>query len=256
MPDNSLDKIRNKLYEEYEDSFFKLVMYDVAEKEGKLFLEDIEGFKGHSNDLPSKEALRKFNKQLNTHFKKKKNYAAKERRLRIFNRAAVAILVVIVILFTTVASVQALRIRVLNFFMDINPKYTSFHLKESNNNSSSQNPAINWAKAYVPTYIPSGYKISNSTNSKSLKRIIFENEQNKDSLIIYMELSEAHSPAVDTENASVFKKVNINGHEGTLVIKNSIVTIVWQVDNSLFTIQAPISEEIAIKMAQGVKYMN
>lgn len=44
-------------------------------------------------------------------------------------------------------------------------------------------------------------------------------------LITYMELSEGNNPAVDTENASVFKPISINGHEGTLVVKNSMVTI-------------------------------
>ncbi len=48
MPDNSPEQIRKKLYEEYEDSLFKLVMHDAAEKEGKLFLEEKEKLK---NDL-------------------------------------------------------------------------------------------------------------------------------------------------------------------------------------------------------------
>ncbi len=37
-------------------------------------------------------------------------------------------------------------------------------------------------------------------------------------MITYMELSAGHKPAVDTENASVFEAVIINGHEGTLVV--------------------------------------
>lgn len=256
MPNNSSEQIREKLYEEYEDSLFRLVMHDAAEKEGKIFLEEKEKLKNDLESLPSEETLQRFSQQLDTHLKKPKAYAARRRILRALNRSAVAMLVVIVLLFATVASVQAWRVKVLNFLMDIQPKYTSFQLKESNSSSDSGSPVVNWTKAYVPTYIPDGYKVSNISSSKPLKKIVFESEQDKDSFIIYTELSEVNSPAVDTENASVFKTISINGHEGTLVLKNSIITIVWQMDNSLFTVQAPMSEDTVLKIAEGVKYVD
>ena len=107
--------------------------------------------------------------------------------------------------------------------MDIQPKYTSFQLKESDSGSDGGSPVVSWTKAYVPTYIPDGYKVSNISNGKLLKKIEFKNQQG--SLITYTELSEGSSPAVDTENASAFETVSINGHEETLVVKNSLVTI-------------------------------
>ena len=256
MPNNSSEQIREKLYEEYEDSLFRLVMHDAADKEGKIFLEEKEKLKNDPDSLPSEETFQRFSQQLDTQLKKPKAYAARRRILKALNRSAVAMLVVFILLFATVASVQAWRVRVLNYLMDIQPKYTSFQLKESNSGSGSGSPVVNWTKAYVPTYIPDGYKVSNISSSKPLKKIVFESEQDKDSFIIYTELSEANSPAVDTENASVFKTISINGHEGTLVVKNSIITIVWQMDNSLFTVQAPTSEDTVLKIAEGVKYVD
>lgn len=255
MPNNSSDQIRKKLYEEYEDSLFKLVMHDAAQKEGKRFLAEKKNLKSDPNSYPSQEAMQKFSQELEDHLKKPRAYAAKGRLLRVFNRTAVALLIAIVVLFTTVVSVQALRVRVLNFFMDIHPKYTSFQLKENDNSTGGQIPVVNWTKAYVPTYIPDGYIVSNSTNSNGLKQIIFENQQDKNLRILYMEFNEASGPAVDTENTSALKPISINGHEGTLVVKDSVVTVVWQIEDSLFTVQAPTGEEIAIRIAEGVKYM-
>ncbi|MHB8076729.1 DUF4367 domain-containing protein [Desulfosporosinus fructosivorans] len=221
MPNNNPEQIRKKLYEEYEDSLFRLVMHDAAEKEGKLFLEEKEKLKHDPELLPSEEAFQRFSQQLDTRLKQPKAYVTRQRILKVLNRVAVAMLVVIVLLFTSVVSVEAFRVRVLNFLMDIQPKYTSFQLKESDSGSGGESPVVNWTKAYVPTYIPEGYKVSNVSNDEFVKKIVFENQQG--SLILYTELSEGNSHGVDTENASVLKPITINGHEGTLVIKNSMV---------------------------------
>ena len=71
--------------------------------------------------------------------------------MKALNKAAVAMLIVVVLLFTTVAGVQALRVRVLNFLMDIQPEYTTFQLEENDSGSGDGSPAVNWTKAYAPT---------------------------------------------------------------------------------------------------------
>lgn len=254
MPNKPSEPVREKLYEEYEDSLFRLVMHDTAENEVNFFLIEKERLKNDPDFQPAKEELEKFSQQLDVHFKKKKAYAARQRIVKLLNRSAVAILVGIILLFTTVSSVEAVRIRVLNFFMDIRQEYTSFQLKENENDSTGGSPVVNWNKAYVPTYIPDGYELSNTFHSEFVKKLVFKDQQ--DSLIIYTELSEANSPGVDTEKASALKTISINGHKGTLVVKNSMVTIVWAIGNSMFTLQSGTSEETAIKIAEGVKYID
>jgi len=251
---NSPEQIRKKLYEEYEDSLFKLIMHDAAEKEGKLFLEEKEKLKNTSEALPSGETFKRFNQQLDAHFKKPKAYARRQRMLRALNRTAVALLAIIVIFFTTVGTVQAVRVRVLNFLMNIQPEYTSFQLKDSGGGPEGGNLVVNWTNSYVPTYIPDGYKVSNISSSESYKRIIFENQQDK-SHIIYTELSGANSPGVDTEDASEFETVSINGHKGTLMVKNSMVTIVWEMDNRILMVQTRTGKDTAMKVAEGVIYV-
>jgi len=254
MPNDRPDQSRKKLYEEYEDSLFRLVMHDVAEKEGKLFLEEKEQLKNDPEYVPAKAALENFNKQLEAYFKKSKDYAGKQRMLKTLNRVAVVVLIVLAVLFTSVITVQAVRVRVLNFWMDIKPEYTSFQLKESGGDSDGSDIAINWHKAYAPTYIPAGYEVSDIFDGELIRKIEFKNAQGL--LITYMELSESSKPALDTENASVFETININGHEGTLVVKNSLATIIWAMNDRIFIMQGQIEKDIVIKMAEGVKYIN
>lgn len=253
MPNKNPEEIRKKLYEDYEDSLFKLVMHDVAEKEGRAFLEEKEKLKNNPEYTPSEEAVQRFSARLDVILNKKKAYAKKQRVLKVLRRSAVAALIVIVLLATTVASVEALRIRVLNFLMEIKPEYTSFQIKEGDNASGSGSPVVGWSKAYVPTYIPEGYKVSNSSNNAAYKRIIFENQEGLS--IIYREINDVTTFNLDTENASVVKETSINGHKGTLAVKNSLVSVVWEMDGHVFTVQASTDEDTAVKIAEGVKFI-
>ncbi|WP_006523780.1 DUF4367 domain-containing protein [Desulfoscipio gibsoniae] len=54
----------------------------------------------------------------------------------------------------------------------------------------------------------------------------------------------------------ISKTENINGHEGTLVVKDSLVTIIWEMNNRMFMIRAQTEKDTAIKVAEGVKYIN
>jgi hypothetical protein len=201
MPNNSSGQVRKKLYEEYEDSLFKLIMHDAADKEGRLFLEEKEKLKNDPEFLPSQAAIQRFSQQLDAQLKKSKAYDRRRRIWQALNRAAVAMLIVIAILFTTVAAVEAVRVRVLNFLIDIQKEYTSFQLKDSNRGSERGSAIIDWRQAYVPTFIPDGYEVSAVSDGKLLKTIEFKNPQG--SLVTYTELNAGTKPALDTENASV-----------------------------------------------------
>jgi hypothetical protein len=271
MTSNSPEQIRERLYEEYEDSLFKLIMHDAAAKEGRLFLEEKKQLAEDPASIPSPQALRQFKRQLAVQLRKKKIAAARKRVGKLLNRTAVAVLAAAVFLFVTVANVQALRVRVLNLLVDIQPQYTSFRLngdeataKESAGNSPNSVKSaagsagagdlqIGWSNAYVPTYVPDGYQVSSIDNKTLIKKIVFQNPA-KDSTINYMEFSEDSNLAVDTENA-VVKPVNINGNKGRLIEKNSLVTAVWAMDNRMFLVQAPLSAETVLKIAEGVKYV-
>ncbi len=253
MPNNSPEQIRQKLYEEYEDSLFKLVMHDAAEKEGQLFLEEKEKLKNDPEFQPSEVAVQKFSRQLNAHLKKPKAYAGRRRIWQALNKAAIAMLIMLVILGATVVTVQAVRVRVLNFLMDIQQEYTSFQLEDTDKEGNTTT-AIDWHQAYVPTYIPDGYEVNAISDSEPLKRIEFKSPQG--ALITYMELSEGNKSALDTENASAFEPVSINGHEGTVVVKNSLVTVIWTMSDRIFMIRGQMEKDTAVKMAEGVKYID
>jgi len=152
-------------------------------------------------------------------------------------------------------TVQAFRIDVLNFLISIEPKYTSFQLNDNESAASSKSLVVNWTNAYVPTYIPKGYEVDSISYSDSLKKLALNNKQDETLFIVYSEYDSSNNVEIDTENASLVKTVKINGHHGTLVVKNSIVTVAWEIDNHMFTVQTQVGVDETIKIAENVKFI-
>lgn len=255
MQKNSSEQNRQKLYDEYEDSLFKLIMHDAAEKEGRLFTEENEQLQKDPNYQPSQAQIKEFSRLIDIHSKKHLPRTVKVRFMKILNRVAVVILAVIIVFSTAMLTVQAFRTEVLNFLINVESKYTSFQLNNVDNDSAGKNLVVNWTNAYVPTYVPDDYEVTSITNAESIKKLMFTNKKDENSFIMYTEFSPSNSIAVDTENASLVETVDINDNIGTLVVKNSIIAIAWEMEGRLFLVETQISTEEAIKIAEGIKFI-
>lgn len=199
--------------------------------------------------MPSDAAMQRFSQQLDVQLRRYKAAEKRQRLGRGLNKLAVAMLIVLVIVGTTVVAVEAVRVRVLNLLMDIQPQYTSFELKDQGHEASVE---IDWHKAYVPTYIPAGYEVTGISAGDAIKKIELRSSQGL--MITYLELSSGNKPALDTENAAAFEQININGHQGMLLTKNDLVTIIWEMDRRMFIISSQTDRDTAVRMASGVKY--
>lgn len=251
---NNRDEIKI-LYDAYEDGFFRLVMNNVAEKEGKLLFDENEMLKGVPGSIPSEEDIKKFSQLLDFRLKKSKHRHNAPRFSKMINRATVAALAIIIVFSATMVTVQAFRIQVLNFLISIESKYTAYRLSGGDeNNKNKAGLAVNWTNAYVPTYIPEDYEVTSIFSSDALKKIILTNKKDKALYIIYCEYSSFNSIAVDTENASLVKKVKINGEDGTLSVKDTTVTVAWIIDEHLFTVQGSLNTDEAVRLAESVKF--
>jgi len=249
MPDCK-DKLRDKLYDEYEDSLFRLVMYEAAGLEGRLLLEERDALKENAGFSPSEEAVRKFEKRIKTIRQK----GAAVSKKRVFSRAAhrVAMAALLITLFFSIAmmSVSALRIRVLNFLISVEERYTSFQLTE-NDEGGGGKLSVDWDNEYAPSDIPDGFEISNVTSLETMKRIQYENADGR--MVMYSMFSSNTNVAVDSENASRIEKIDINEKPGTLIVKGAMASVVWEMDGRLFVIQGEIDPEEAVGMAKSVR---
>lgn len=253
MPSNDPEGIK-ELNEVYENSLFSLAMDNLARKDGKMSLEENRQLKTDPQNLPSPESMKRFTKRLDAHLRNLRKSQKDSCILNIFKRTSVALIAAIIFFSAIIAGVQALRVQALNFLISVEPKYTLLQLKDNDNTQDAEQLIVNWTNTYVPTYIPDGYEVSSMTYNDSIKKLIFESSDDN-SLITYTEYDSINNIAIDIEGASLIEKININGHNGTLSIRDSVTSIAWTTDNHLFSIQGQISKVEAIKIAEGVKFV-
>lgn len=247
---------REKLVEAYEESLFRLALYDAAEQEGKQFLQEQKERNDEPENSPSPEAVERFRRKLPSRLRKR-GARRKSPARRALGKAAVCFLAVAVVFSTAMVTVRAFRVQVMNLLIDVRPEYTSFQIPGNTEGASGpadENLTVNWKNTYLPTYIPEGYEVNGFTYTEQTKDIYYSSSDKK-RVIDYSETDDSVTTELDTENASVLKTVLINGHKGKLVMKNSTATVVWEMDRHVFTLSTEESEEETLKIARGVKFV-
>lgn len=243
-------EVEKEVRRDYENALLRLVMHNVAEREGRKFLEENRAM--GPPETPSEATLSNFEALLSTRLRRQQFLTRRQSRLAAVRKMAAAMLIGTVVFVTAMTTVQAFRVRVMNLWLDIRPEYTTFKLKEKNTGPPYDDFTVNWINAYVPTFIPEGYTVSSMSIGALHGEIIYESDA---SLITYSELNESVSPTLDTENADHIETVNINGNSGMLIVKNEWTTVIWAIDESIFRLRTQTDIETAIKVARGVKYV-
>lgn len=244
MLHNNADSLK-KLNAEYEDALFRIIMSEAAEREGRLIYEEYMKSKT-SHEVPQKEYDR-FYALLDSKLKIEK----RNRRIptKILFKTTAAVLAIIIMCSVLMVNVEAFRLKVLNLLISIEPRYTSIQISDSD----GSNLIVDWKSAYVPTYIPEGFKLERVSSSSTAKLLYFIKEDDK-STITYMECGSTYGIAIDTEGASLIEEIEISGHKGTLSVKGSTTTVAWIIDDRLFSIQGQADTDEIIKMAESVKF--
>jgi hypothetical protein len=246
---------RDTLQGEYEDAFFRLVMADHAKAQGAIFVRENEELKKDPDNNPTPLQIQKFRRTINKAFRKRTVKSALTKTRRAFTKAAVIAAILVVGIFTSAITVQAIRVNVLNFLIGFEEEYASLQIGAAGGNSIiGDNLYVSWADAYVPSYIPDGFKITKLTNTPELKSINYLHSDGR--TIFYYEYSAMYEVNMDTEDAERVENASINGLEALLVQKGVTVSLAWENDSKLFVISAEVSEEELFKIAEGVRFIS
>ncbi|NLO48101.1 MAG: DUF4367 domain-containing protein [Clostridiales bacterium] len=261
MNNERVEHMLSGINEEYEENIFRLAIRTItAEIEGRSLDEELRSsaeqlLEEAAVSMPDKNAVSRFLRRMNRRLK-----SAGKRRSgsphRIMCMASAAILAIIIAFSVAFMTVDAFRVNVLNLLISIEPEYTTIQLTErrEGNGENNNGLVVNWSQAYVPSYIPEGFEVSDSIVTQSIKRMVFTDEQNETRFITYTIFGSSSTVAVDTENAQVNETIKIGGRDGMLVIKNSVVTLALEMNGHLILIQGMISRDEIINIAESIVY--
>ena len=227
----------SKLINDYEDALMNLAVSDMLEQYGR---ELEEKYKDVEDVPPSPEAAEKFEKELNKAYR---NGQLRSFRTRIakFGKYAVTVCAAFIVVFAvSVVSVDALRLKFLEWLTNIHESHSSLNIDNKV-----------YSNMVHADYLPYGYELINYSNDGDLIEVCYSNNINKVNIRVYLN---DFTFITDNENTSS-EEVYINGNKGQYQKKELISTIFWYSSEKSYCISTDdmqITKDEFVKIAQSV----
>lgn len=231
-----------RLYEQYEDALFALLMNSVAEASGnRLIQKNEELLADPSAAVPeglSKRCLRTIEKS----YRKAQFQKAAKKTLRMLNRVALWILIPIFMFVGVFAASETVRVKTLNYIIEKFDTGTTFSFYQNNN--LPDNTTVLSADC-IRRYVPSNFSFAYSNTDNFSSDFVLMNESNDEISISEYSLDNMDAAVVvDTENADVSE--TLIGNQNVYIIKKEATyQITWVVEKAQKMIAIGGSEPLA-----------
>lgn len=231
-----------KLINDYENAVMELAVSDMLEQYGK----ELEEKYKHDEDIaPSPEAAAKFEKSLNKAYKARRLRSFRTKALK-FGRYAVTICAVFIIIFaTSVISVDAIRIKFLEWLISIHGTYNSLIISDDNSAYKNMICADN---------LPNGYELTKYNYNDNLIEAYYSNKTNYVKILVYSDHFNGITFNTDNENP-LSEDVYINENRGQYQNSDTASTIFWYNGEKSYCIStddAQITKDILVEIAQSI----
>ena len=192
---------QEKLYEQYEDAVFDLLMDKVAEENGKKLLQQNEELLADPDaavpETLSKRCLRTIEKA----YRKSQRKAAAKKVTRALNRVALWILVPLFLFGAAFAASETVRVKTLNFLLTNFEFGTEFRIE----NTASATPQQQSMTPIVDDCIPFDYDLISQSSTSLFENYMYANDSGSElSIVIYALENFGGAITIDTEDAEVW----------------------------------------------------
>ena len=143
---------------------------------------------------------------------------------RIGQVAAIVIAVVAVAGSVAIATSHTLRVQVMQLLVNMDEEYTELSLRE--NPAASFDIPAEWGGENYPSFIPNGFTLGVVHSNADYSSVSYSDMTDTGRKINFSELGESAETNLDTEDA-VLESIQINGHQGMLVIKEKKISAYW-----------------------------
>lgn len=170
----------------------------------------------------------------------------KPKRLRKYRQMAAGFAVILCISAYSVTQVEAFRLPMMRFFIEVKEKSTLF--------GTNRDEGITFTEhltEYEPHYVPDGFNVEHVDESDNSFIIKYVNVQNKQSYR-FMFNGNIGDADVDTEDG-VTKRIEINGNQAYIVHEGTKIQALMNKDSHQFFLTGDISYDEAIKIMESIK---
>ena len=232
-----------RLYEQYEDVLFVLLMNKVAEETGKALMQKNEELLADPDaavpETLSKRCLRTIEKA----YRKSQWKAAAKKVTRALNQVALWILVPLFLFGTAFAASETVRVKTLNFLITNFEFGTEFRIE----NTASATPQQQSMTPIVDDCIPSDYDLISQSSTSLFEKYLYANDSDSElSIVIYALENFGGAITIDTEDAEVWYNT-IDDQSVMYVQKADTYQAVWtDVENQKMYVLSSSNTELDV----------
>lgn len=208
-----------ELLDQYDDVTFALLMDEYAEEEGARLRKEFEEAQAAGEVSDTSDALdEKCLQMIHRDFAKKRGKDNVRKIIRMTSKVAVAVMVFLGVVTTTIFSVDALRIPILTYLVEHFGQYSAIDFSEQLN-GDKQNTSTN----PLPDILPEGYSEVIFEENSGLISSMYENEEGK--YVLFSMLPAEGEFWFDSEGAT-YANVILGTYEAIL-IKEERLQMIW-----------------------------
>ncbi len=189
-------------------------------------------------------------KEINKILLSEKQNIKKIKHHRINKHILLVAIITMVLTLVAAFSVNADRLKFLNYFMNINKTDTEFRSDDKIYEEDYSTYSENKNKYKITlNYIPNNFELLDVTDVRELYSVRYSNGDK------YFDVDKGIVPdshAIDTENA-IIKYIDINGNKAFFSSKPEIKILFWIENDTLYQVDGNIDEKTLIKIAENVE---
>ena len=226
---------QNELFEKA----FEMMLEEAAAKADEKLGENIE--------IPSDEIIfsKEHEEKMKKLFRQEKRKENRKKNFKYAQRVACVFLAFVLVSGVTLFSVEAWRIKFLNFVLEINEPNTDFNFNGNGGTTYSDDNVI-------LHYVPMGFEMFKDSSSESRISLHYDNGEQYFS---FLTDDKSANISIDTEDATV-ENLIINGCDAIYSSNKNINILMWYDEETVYFVVGNILKEEIIKIAENAEIIS
>lgn len=181
-----------------------------------------------------------FEKKMQKLCAKRRRYEWFHRHKRVLRGMVASIVILLFVGGVTIASVDAIRVPIMNFFLNLGNSSSEFSPAQS-----EALPVSDSFRMYYPTYIPDEYVVIDSFESDIRYSVTYQKDEYTSFVLSFS--FENSTAFFDSENSAV-EEIEIKNSPAIVSTRENQTIVVWQGNGFTYTISGVIDKDECIKI--------